>query len=384
MRLLRTILLTSAALCSFYLLTGCQDSKKTKPAPKLINESAQPQKQVPLTKEPVQPKVNNTAATPKPKETVNAAEKKDAPKIVFEKTAHDFGVMVPNKYYNTEYKFTNAGKSELIIGRIESPCGCMVPQLKKKNYAPGESGTIKVRYHANKKAVKTVNKAIVVHSNDPVTPKVKLFIKGSIEIAVTVKPKMLKLSLREENAGAMPIVIESTTDKPFSISQIKDSAGTMSFVFDPNKKATKFSITPTVDLEKLKKRNVGLIMITAKTPDINQLNITYEAPEICEVSRKNIIIQNAEPGKAQEKDIWITSNYDDKLEIESISITSMNNYMEVINKESQGNRIKLTVRITPPVPKGKKRHFTDKLEIKIPGLCTLSVRCSGWYKRTRR
>ena len=123
-------------------------------------------------------------------------------------------------------------------------------------------------------------------------------------------------------------------------------------------------------------------MITAKTPDNNQMHVTYTTPPAFEVSRSNLIIQGADPAKPQEKEIWITSNYDDKLQIESI--TSLKNYMEVIKQESHGNRVKLIVKITPPVPDGKKRYFTDRLEIKISDSdVVLSIRCNGWYARKR-
>jgi hypothetical protein len=382
MRLLRTILLTSAIVCSFSLLTGCQDSTKSEPTPEPIIESVQTQEKVPPAIDKTTPKVNKTVTATKPKETikktVKAAETKGAPKIVFEKTSHNFGVMVPNKYYDAEYKFTNAGNRELVITRTNATCGCTVPKLEKKNYAPGESGVIKVKYHAQKNAG-SVTKNIQVYTNDPVTRMVKCYIRGSVEVAVAVEPKTLKFSLKEENAGAVPIVVKSTTGKPFSISQVKDGAGAISFDFDPTQQATEFTLIPKVDLEKLKKRLVGSILITANTPDINQLSLTYSTPPLFEVSRPNIIIQNADPAKPQEKEIWITSNYADKLQIDSI--TSVKNYMKVLKQESHGNRIKLTIQITPPIPEGKKRHFTDKLEIKITDSEALSVRCSGWYKR---
>ena len=212
MKLLRTILLTSAALGSIYMFTGCQESKTAEADKKITAKPTQPEQKAPPIKE-------KTIPAPKPKaqpeKAVNAVEKKGTPRIVFAKTSHDFGVMTPDKYYNTEYKFTNAGTGELIVKSPSSTCVCTVPELKKKNYAPGESGTIKIKYHAQKTAG-TVNRNIEVRSNDPKTPAVKCFIKGSVELAVTVHPKTLKFSLKEENAGAIPIVIKSTMKKSLS------------------------------------------------------------------------------------------------------------------------------------------------------------------------
>lgn len=378
MKLFKTIVLTSVTVCSLLIFTGCQESKAKQPNPQPITDPA-----------PVAARLKPVIVIPTPKPAPAAkvqtepAPKKQAtkggiPRIVFEKTVYDLGKMVPDKFYNLKFAFANKGTGNLVIERTHATCGCTVPKLEKKIYEPGESGIIKVRYHAQKTAGK-VNKPLEVYSNDPAKPMVKCLIKGIVELAATVEPKMMKLSLKAENAGAQPIIIKSTTGKPISITQIKDRAGTMSFTFDPTEEATEFKFTPTVDMEKLKRKPNGSIMITVKTPEANQFSLMYRTPPLFEVSRPNLIVQNVVPGKSQEKDVWITSNYDDALEIESI--TSQKNYLEVISQEKFGNRIKLTIKITPPKPEGKRRNFTDKIDIKILNSDTLSVRCSGWYAR---
>ena len=104
--------------------------------------------------------------------------------------------MEPNKYYNTQFKFTNMGDSELIIEKVHATCGCTVPTLKKKNYEPGESGTIQVRYHAQKSAG-PVNKSITVYSNNQADPTTQLHLKGSVELTVDVEPKVLSVVLEK-------------------------------------------------------------------------------------------------------------------------------------------------------------------------------------------
>jgi hypothetical protein len=49
-----------------------------------------------------------------------------------------------------ELTFTNTGRASLKITKIKTTCGCTVTQLEKREYAPGESGTIKVTYTAPK------------------------------------------------------------------------------------------------------------------------------------------------------------------------------------------------------------------------------------------
>ena len=365
MNLFRTIVIT-AAVCSISMLIGCQEAEKkqakTEPVPT-------PKISQPVVKKVVKP------AVPEPE---YKAREGGQPKIVFEKTVYDLGKMVPNKYYDLEFVFTNKGDRELLIERTHAPCGCTVPKLDKKLYAPGETGIIKVRYLAQKSAGK-VSKSVEVYSNDRTNAFVKCLLQGVVELSATVEPKMLKLSLKAENAGMQPIIIKSTTDKPISISSIKDVSGTMTFDFDPAAKATEFKLTATVDMEKLKKKPNGSIIIIARTPEANQLSLSYSTPRMFEVSRPRIIIQGAVAEQSQEKDVWITSNYDDNLEIESI--TSQKNHMEVIGQEKHGNRIKLTLKITPPVPEGTRRYFTDRIDVKILNSEAISIHCSGWYAK---
>ena len=81
------------------------------------------------------------------------------------------------------------------------------------------------------------------------------------------------------------------------------------------------------------------------------------------------------------KDVGITSNYNDEIEIESIS--SLNGHMEVLSRQAAENGVKLEVKVTPPPQTDKsKRYFRDELKIKIKGSADdLLVRCNGWYPR---
>jgi len=51
----------------------------------------------------------------------------DAPIIKFEKTSYDFGKITEGEKVSYDFKFTNAGKSPLIISNATASCGCTVP-----------------------------------------------------------------------------------------------------------------------------------------------------------------------------------------------------------------------------------------------------------------
>src|SRR5579862_1369440 len=87
---------------------------------------------------------SNTASN----NTVAAA---DMPIMKFEKDTHDFGKIKAGGVVNYEFKFTNTGKSPLIITSAQASCGCTTPVWPKEPIKPGENGSIKVTFNSTGK-----------------------------------------------------------------------------------------------------------------------------------------------------------------------------------------------------------------------------------------
>lgn len=101
----------------------------------------------------------------------------NAPEIAFEKTVHDYGVVVQGGDGACEFKFTNTGKEPLIISKPISSCGCTVPTWPQEPILPGKSDVIKVTYNTN--TVGPINKTVTIYSNAK-TNRVVLSIKGQV------------------------------------------------------------------------------------------------------------------------------------------------------------------------------------------------------------
>ncbi|MHC5059865.1 MAG: DUF1573 domain-containing protein [Planctomycetota bacterium] len=380
MKSVRTFLVFLGFLALVTLQSGCQEDVKAvqpeKITPKTVTKAAEvveteePQKPEP---EPVKPAVQAKAAPSKPKKQLQ-------PKVQVEKLAHDFGKVAPNKKYTCEFNFTNIGKGTLKITKIQSTCGCTVPQLKKKSYEPGESGKINVTFRTPSREGKTT-KRLYILSNDKANPKYALTLKANVEVKMSYKPKSLKLSLKAENADAQPITLTSKDGKSFAIKSFTSSRQVITADFDPAVEATEFVLTPKVDMTKLKENLKGTIKIGVTHPDSGIINIKYSTMALFDVSRPRIVIQNADPQKPVDKTVWITSNYGDEIEIESI--TSLNGNMEVLSREAEEEGVKLEVRVVPPAQGDKsKRYFRDELKIKVKNnKDDLVIRCNGWYPR---
>lgn len=348
------ILTVFAALGLFFIQVGCE------------------QQATQVEKPPVPQKI---AEEPKAPEAETA---KAAPRIVFEKTVHDFGQIDPGSTLRCEFKFKNSGNALLKIGKVRAPCGCTVPELKKKQYEPGETGTLKVRYHASIRPG-PATKHIFVPSNDPENPEVKLAVKSEVVEKVNVKPKRLSLSLKKENAGCPKITITSIDAQPFSIRKFESPGNCITADFNPDEKATEFVLQPKVDIPKLRKTLNGSIRIEITHPKLNRLTVTYSAPPDFQTRPQTIFIQQAEPNKPVQKKIWVKSNYGEDFEIEAIS--SQKGSIKVLSRNKQAGQFALDIEITPPEPVGKLKFFRDVLKIKIKDGPTIETNCNIWYPK---
>jgi hypothetical protein len=133
---------------------------------------------------------NDNAAKKIKAENLELAKERDeeikigGPKLKFDKTEHDFGVINEGDVVETVFSFTNSGKSELIITSAKGSCGCTVPEWPKEPIMPGETGEIKVKFNSDRKPNLQQKNITLVTNTDQgkeilkikaqVTPKSKL------------------------------------------------------------------------------------------------------------------------------------------------------------------------------------------------------------------
>ena len=364
MKMYRNLSLFAFCVSTMIILTGCQSDRTaaepTSPAPApVVEQAAQPE--VPPAKAKVEP-----------------SGSKDAPQVTVENAIHDFGIMAPSSVGKCEFNFTNTGKSTLIIERVQSTCGCTVPELEKKEYAPGEAGTVKVTFKAPSRKG-SVTKHLYIISNDPETPRTELTIKAKVEVQVEISPEAVDLRLDEENAGMPNLIVRSLDGREFSITQVTAGHGVMKVPFDSAEKAKMFILKPEVDKERLSQFITGVIQVQTDHPQSGTLIVSYNVKPEYEVSRSRIILQNVQPGVSEIKDVMIRSNYGKDVEIESVE--SKNGYMEIESQEKDGIHLQLQIKITPPQQdESSRRYITDQLDITLKDGTKLTIRCSGWFK----
>jgi len=352
------------------------EEKVLSPQPAVEKQQLQEQKPAESPKTTQQQAASTTTTTKTSTET-----RKAQPRISFAKTVHDFGEIGPGSRSTCEFKFTNVGNAVLKIDRIQSTCGCTVPKLSKREYAPGESGTITVTYHASRWGGK-VGKTIYVFSNDPQNSKVGLHIKGIIVQKVRYSPQQLKLFLKKDISDVPRITLTAVDDVPFAIKSFEATGGAITAAFDPSEKKTEFVLEPKLDYEKLARYLRGSIRIGLTHPQCDMVAVPYTVLPRFETNPRAILVRNAEPGKPViRKNVWVLNNYGEDFEI--VSTSSDKGLIKVLSLEKveKKNRYKLEIEITPPEMEKKRSLFTDALRIKTKTGDEIKIDCRGFYSR---
>ncbi len=301
--------------------------------------------------------------------------------IKFDNTVHDFCEVSPDSMNNCTFKFKNTGPGKLTITETRGTCKCTVPELAKKEYAPGESGEINVQFRAPAYAGPTTQ-SIHVSSNDPENPRTELVIKASVISKVRITPDVMNLSLVDvNNAGAVPVTIKSVDNERFAILSVESQGGVFTVAFDPNNISDTHTLYPKVNIDNLRRYLGGYLVFNINHPSSKFVRVQYSCLKEFEASPSVIIIRDAEVGKPQTRTIYLVSNYNLPIEIEPVA--SEKGIVNVTAQEKTENRFKIDVEITPPPREGQTRIFSDTLHIKIKNKEEITIPCRGFYKVSR-
>jgi hypothetical protein len=161
----------------------------------------------------------------------------NAPKITFDKTTHDFGTIPDDKSVDTVFRFTNTGKGTLEIIQAAGSCGCTVPALTKRTYAPGESGEIKVAFNPHNRRDKQ-HTQVTVTTNDPAAPAQLLHVNSFVKAQVRLDPQALSFGQIEKNKGAGNVVVFTSVKPDLRPISVQSNNPIISAVLEEPKQVT--------------------------------------------------------------------------------------------------------------------------------------------------
>jgi hypothetical protein len=113
----------------------------------------------------------------------------NAPVFQLATTTVDLGKIAGSTQNAVEFKFINAGKSELMIRQVKPSCGCTAVQQGAQGVGvkPGESSSIKATFNSGSYNGR-VTKAIYVYTNDPKNSEVVLMLNADVQQPATQQP----------------------------------------------------------------------------------------------------------------------------------------------------------------------------------------------------
>lgn len=126
----------------------------------------------------------------------------NAPVFKLTSNTFDLGKIKGSTQNEVEFKFTNTGKSDLLIRHIRATCGCTAIQQGNQGVGikPGESSSIKATFASGSYNGK-VTKAIYVYTNDPKNSEVVLMLNADVEqpgtAATPAKPAVILPAIKE-------------------------------------------------------------------------------------------------------------------------------------------------------------------------------------------
>lgn len=104
----------------------------------------------------------------------------NAPKLSFSSKVFDFGTLKEGQSKTYEFILKNNGKSDLIIRKIKSSCGCTIVKPESKIIKPGKSTILKTTFNSAGKNGRQ-RKKVIITTNDPKNSSVNLNIIGVVQ-----------------------------------------------------------------------------------------------------------------------------------------------------------------------------------------------------------
>ncbi len=301
------------------------------------------------------------------------------PRVTVEKDVCDLGEVGVDTKLTGQFKFTNSGNGPLAITGVQGCCGVTLKGLKAGDeFAPGQSGTLEFEYQAVSIPNPKMARIVYLQTNDPDHKIIGLTIKAAVVRRVDYKPEVLKLVLKQANAGCPDITLKSLDGRPFSVTDFKATGSSITAEFDPQAKATEFVLKPKVDMGKLEHNMRGRVSIAVTHPECSAVDLPYDVLAEFTVSPPNIMMFGLKAEKSVERDIWILNNYQEDFEIESV--TSQKGLIKLVEKTKKDNRYQLRIEVTPPRREGGSTLVSDMLQVKIKNGQTLPIPFRGFYQ----
>lgn len=176
------------------------------------------------------PKSKANNGGPRTKLRLSDLDTKDAPSVTAksvgkgpraiikpENDTHDFGTVWVGPKLNHTFKITNAGQEVLKITKVKPSCGCTTAGPYPKELSPGETGEFAFSMNSEKLRG-NFQKNVSIESSDPVTPTIRLRLKGEVKRYVDISPDTANFGrITDQEPRTREMTITNNTDEPLEL-----------------------------------------------------------------------------------------------------------------------------------------------------------------------
>ena len=138
--------------------------------------------------------------------------------LTWEKTTITHEASATETEFSAVFPFTNEGDQTVTIESVRSSCGCTVPELEKREYAPGESGEITAVFTFGTRTG-AQRKTVSVITNEPDIDRQNLVLEVNIPVLIEVRPFFVFWG-KGDDVSTKSIemqVVDPELIKPFSV-----------------------------------------------------------------------------------------------------------------------------------------------------------------------
>jgi TolB protein len=165
------------------------------------------------------------------------------PKIVFITKSHDFGVAARQEVITYTFPYSNAGKTDFVVEKKSADCGCDVEIFPAAHTAPDGQGAVKVTINTGKQTGR-ITKSVLIKTNEPENPQIKLVITGLVQKALAVFPKSVYFAdVVKGDTVSKTIKLMQLDQIPLHLERIETNTPFLSAHFTQHKNRNEYLIT---------------------------------------------------------------------------------------------------------------------------------------------
>lgn len=182
---------------------------------------------------------------PPPQVRAPADIKGPKPIIKPEVDVHDFGTVWTGPDLLHSFTLTNAGDKALEISAVRPSCGCTIAGTYPKKLAPGESGEFPFKMNSGKLRGNFA-KHITITSNDPITPNLRLTLRGDVRQHVDVTPATASFGrITDQEPKTRELMITNNSDGPLELEMKPQTGDPFEYKLNTVEKGRRYSLQIT-------------------------------------------------------------------------------------------------------------------------------------------